>query len=226
MHCHAAAGHDQRRVGCIAIGSPSVIVQVDGHIHAVVDGDVLTYIHLQRHRAAVLGRFDGTGQRSVALAVVLRRQICTAGALFAVFIGLIKVVAFRRCRVAALAALRAVGQPVGVGGVGRGVVFFRGRFADALAGVGAVAVICPAGVAVIYRAAVLTTQLARRRVRVAVICVFPVMLKALLKGRAARIVGLLHFSGGRSYSAQDTDVRCRQLTTSGGLPEKVQCAAC
>ena len=100
-------------MGCIAIGSPSVIVQVDGHIHAVVDGDALTYIHLQRHRAAVLRRLDGSGQRSVLPVVVLRRQICTAGALFAVFIGLIKVVVFRRCRVAALAALRAVGQPIG-----------------------------------------------------------------------------------------------------------------
>ena len=46
--------------------------------------------------------------------------------------------------------------------------------------------------------------------------------QTLFKGRATLAGGLLHFSGGRSYSAQHTDARCRQLTASGGLPVKVQ----
>ena len=78
-----------------------------------------------------------------------------------------------------------------------------------------------------FRPAARAAQLALRRVLVAVICVFPVMLKALLKGRATLAGGFLHFSGRCSYSARRTDVRRRrQLTASGRLPVKVQRAAC
>ena len=134
--------------------------------------------------------------------------------------------AFRRCRVAAHAALRAVGQPVDVGGAGQGVIFCLGRAAGARPGVGICIGRCPAVILVALRSFGLAAQLAHRRVRVAVICVFPVMLKALLKGRATRAGGLLHFSGGCSYSAQHTaGRRRRQLTASGGLPVKVQRAA-
>ena len=228
---HAAAGDGQRDavppyVRILAdIGPPILSAQVNSD-RAACDGDVFRHIPRQRHRAAVLGRFDGTGQRSVALTVVLRRQICTAGALFAVTIGLIKVVSFHRCRVAAHAALRAVGQPIGVGGAGQGVIFCLGRAAGARPGVGICIGMCPAVILVALRSFGLAAQLAHRRVRVAVIFVFPVMLKALLKGRATLAGGLLHFSGGCSYSARHTDGRRRQLTASGGLPEKVQCAAC
>ena len=207
-------------MGCIAIGSPSVIVQVDGHIHAVVDGDALTYIHLQRHRAAVLRCLDGSGQRSVLLAVVLRRQICTAFALFAVFIGLIKVVVFRRCRIPAHAALRAVGQPVRIGGAGQGVLLRAFCPTDALPGVGAVAVICPAGVAVIYRAAVLATQVASGCVVFTVVRVCPQVIFALFKGRTAVAGGFLHFSGRRSHRAGR--VSNRQLAGAVALEVEVQ----
>lgn len=55
------------------------------------------------------------------------------------------------------------------------IVGFRlGCAADTGAGVGAIAIIFPAGIAVMFRAAVLAAQRARRRVRVAVgVCVSP-----------------------------------------------------
>ena len=133
--------------------------------------------------------------------------------------------AFRRCRVAAHAALRAVGQPVDVGGAGQGVIFCLGRAAGARPGVGICIGRCPAVILVALRSFGLAAQLAHRRVRVAVICVSPVMLKALLKGRATLAGGPLHFSGGCSYSAQHTDGRRRQLAGTGRLPVKVQRAA-
>ena len=207
------------------IGPPILSAQVNSD-RAACDGDVFRHIPRQRHRAAVRRcRVDGCLQGGVLLSVILRRQICTAGALFVVTIGLIKVVVFRRCRVAAHAALRAVGQPIGVGGAGQGVIFCLGRAAGARPGVGICIGMCPAVILVALRSFGLAAQLALRRVLVAVICVFPVMLKALLKGRAARVGGLLHFSGRCSYSAQRTDVRRRQLTASGRLPVKVQRAA-
>ena len=127
---------------------------------------------------------------------------------------------FHRCRVAAHAALRAVGQPIGVGGAGQGVLLRAFCPTDALPGVGICIGRCPAVILVALRSFGLAAQLALRRVLVAVICVFPVMLKALLKGRATLAGGLLHFSGRRSHRAGR--VSNRQLAGAVALEVEVQ----
>ena len=215
--------HPIGRIGYVVYSF--AVTQNNACLDAGAINDNILANNRQQRDICTICRLDGSGQRSVLLAVALRRQICTAGALFAVIIGLIKVVAFRRCRVAAHAALRAVGEPIGVGGAGQGVTFCLGRAAGARPGVGICIGRCPAVILVALRSFGLAAQLAHRRVRVAVICVSPVMLKALLKGRATLAGGPLHFSGGCSYSAQHTDGRRRQLAGTGRLPVKVQRAA-
>ena len=190
---NAAAGHLQGQVAVGVAGVPVMALQVDGE-GAAADGDVLIHRALQLYPAAarLRGGVHCGLEGGVLHFVILRRQPRPAGALLPgqLVLGLLNIGMLPGCaRPAAGGAALAVGQPVGVGGQGKGMLLLAQLLAaDAPCGVPALAVGGP-GVGAVGRCVLLkAAQGALRNMLIgAVLCILPLVPGAPLEGKGGRL---------------------------------------